>query len=116
MEFFRDDQWRKIYQFLRIEGAVRRIYPGPEKSCKKFINAVFWMTRSGAPWRFLPKEYGDWNAVYKRFSKWSDSGVFHRMFAHFKEDADMSSALLDSTIVRAHACAAGASKKNQSRL
>ncbi len=111
MEFFREDQWQKIYRFLRIEGSNRRVYTGTEENCKVFFRAILWMTRSGAQWRLLPQEYGAWNSVYKRFARWSDEGVFSRMFEHFKDDPDMSNVMVDSTVVRAHACAAGASKK-----
>ena len=47
----------------------------------------------------------------KRFARWCDSGVWERMLAHFATDPDMENGMIDSTIVRAHACAAGALKK-----
>lgn len=98
------------------ERQERRIYTGPEADCKKFFKAILWMTRSGAQWRLLPQEYGGWNTVYKKFARWSDAGVFSRMLQHFKDDPDMENIMVDSTVVRAHACAAGASKKKQSKL
>lgn len=111
MEFFREDQWQKIYEFLKLERSARRIYTGPEDDCRTFFTAVLWMARAGAAWRLLPKEHGAWNTVYKRFARWSDAGIFSRMFQHFKNDPDMENLMVDSTVVRAHACAAGASKK-----
>ncbi|OGT31098.1 MAG: hypothetical protein A3E87_04245 [Gammaproteobacteria bacterium RIFCSPHIGHO2_12_FULL_35_23] len=108
MELFREDQWKKIYQFLRIEGASRRIYTGTEANCKAFFTAILWMTRSGSQWRLLPKELGEWNTIYKRFARWSDQGVFSRMFEYFKDDPDMTTTLMvDSTIVRTHASCTG---------
>jgi len=59
----------------------------------------------------LPKEYGDWNTVYKRFARWNEQGVFEQLHQSFADDADMEHLLIDSTIIRAHPCAAGASKK-----
>jgi transposase len=59
----------------------------------------------------LPKEYGEWNHVYQRFCRWSDKGIWHKMLYYFAKNADMEYIMVDSTILRSHACAAGAKKK-----
>ncbi|ETS31617.1 transposase [Photorhabdus khanii NC19] len=40
-----------------------------------FINAVFWILRTGAPWRDLPPDYGDWKNTHRRFCRWRDKGI-----------------------------------------
>ncbi len=104
----RNDQWQKMVSFLYENPGV---YVGNEKQCRRFIEGVLWMTRSGAQWRLLPRRYGHWNTVYKRFDRWSERGIWHEMFEHVADDPDMERLLLDSSVVRAHACAAGAPQK-----
>lgn len=102
---FDNQQWEKILALLKT---CQNIYIGQERDCRNFLEAVFWITRSGSQWRLLPLAYGNWNTVYKRFARWSQAGVFEKLFAHFAEDRDLEYLLIDSTIV--HACASGAQK------
>jgi transposase len=106
-----DHQWSKIREFLISEPHA---YHGKnETDCRRFVEAVLWMSRSGAQWRLLPAEYGNWNTVYKRFARWCEQGVWERLLLHLADDPDMENGMIDSTIVRAHPCAAGAQKKRR---
>lgn len=106
-----DRQWSKIRDYLRTDPHA---YIGKdEEECRRFVEGVLWITRSGAQWRLLPAAYGKWNTVYKRFGRWCDQGVWERMLGYFADDPDMEQGLIDSTIVRAHPCAAGAQKKRR---
>ncbi len=102
------DEWGKIQVFLRQEP--RAYLDRDAHACRRFVEAVKWMSRSGAQWRLLPAEYGAWNSVYKRFVRWCAAGVWERLLAALANDPDLEHGMLDATIARAHPCAAGAQK------
>ena len=73
-----------------------------------FVNAVFWIAKTGAPWRDLPERFGKSNSVFQRYNRWCKRRVWQRILEALGGDPDLEHLLLDSTIVRAHQHAAGA--------
>ena len=111
---FSDDEWQRIWACLKGHPDI---YVGQETPTRLFLDAVLWMARAGAAWRLLPVEFGSWNSVYKRFARWQDKGVWQMLMDRLSADGDLEWLMLDSTVVRAHACAAGAKKvKETNRL
>ena len=104
-----DSEWVHLIGRLKKTPGIRM---GCEATCRRFVEAVLWMLRSGAQWRLLPDRLGHWNSVFKRFSSWSRFGVWEQMLASVSVKADMQNVCIDSTVVRAHACAAGAAASN----
>ncbi len=74
---------------------------------RRFVEAVLWIARTGAPWRDLPTELGHWNSTWRRFARWSARGVWQRLFAAVADDPDFEYVVIDATIVRAHQHSAG---------
>ncbi|WP_194270014.1 transposase [Candidatus Methylospira mobilis] len=75
------------------------------EQCRVFLIAVLQTLRSGSQWRLLTEAHGNWNAVFKRFSRWSRHGVWRSLFAGCIHHPDVQSVFIDSTINRAHPCA-----------
>ena len=100
-----DAAWEKVAPLLPGKPTD----PGATgKDNRLFLEAVLWRVRAGLPWRDLPSGFGRWNSVFQRFSRWSRSGIWRRIFAALSDDPDFEYLILDSTIVRAHQHAAGA--------
>ncbi len=96
--------WRKIFEFLK---QCKDLYVITELKCKRFMEAIYWMARTGAQWRELPEKYGKWNTIFKRANEWSKKNIFEKLLDFCATDSDLEYIIIDSTIVRAHASAAG---------
>ena len=85
-----------------------------------FINAILYICENGCKWRRLPKEYGSWNAVYKRFRRWVENGIIERLFIELMDQKlvsiELVKRLLDSMIAPVHPDACGALKKTVNKL
>jgi transposase len=102
-----DDDWDRIKDILPgLPGQHGKV----AKDNRLFVDAALWIARTGAPWRDLPERFGNWNSAWRRFDRWSRKGVWRRVF-EVLQDPDLEWLILDSTIIRAHPCAAGAKKK-----
>ncbi len=102
-----DDQWTKIKPLLPGRKGSRG---RPAQDNRRFMNAVMWIARTGAPWRDLPERYGDWKNTHRRFSRWASGGVWKTIFSTLNIGQDLTYLMMDSTIVKAHQHAAGSKK------
>ncbi|OGB29815.1 MAG: hypothetical protein A3F78_18315 [Burkholderiales bacterium RIFCSPLOWO2_12_FULL_61_40] len=105
-----DREWAKLLAGLKKMVGFRI---GGEATCLQFIKAVLWILRCGAQWRCLPNSFGHWNSVFKRFARWSRFGVWEKILESCADQADLENVCIDSTVIRAHACAAGAAKSDE---
>ena len=97
-----DADWDRVKDLLPTRG--------PAADNRLFLDAVLWIARTGAAWRDLPERFGNWNSAWRRFDRWSRAGVWQRVFDAL-QDPDTEWLLMDSTVIRAHPCAAGAKKR-----
>ena len=99
----KDDQWNRIEILL---PGRRGQHGGLASDNRLFINAIFYVAKTGIPWRDLPDRFGKWNSIWKRFDRWCRLGVWQRVLAEL-QDPDLEWLMLDSTVIRAHPHAAG---------
>jgi transposase len=102
-------EWRILRVLLPIEREPGKRPRGrPPQDNRNVINGILWRLRTGAPWRDVPEKYGHWNSIYRRFLRWSKSGVWDSVATALAEAmAESGHYSIDSTTVRAHVSAAG---------
>lgn len=105
-----DQVWRLLEPHLPGREGV---WGGIAKDNRLFINAVFWILRTGAPWRDWPPDYGDWKNVQRRFCRWRDKGVWERLLEIMIDEPDYEWLMLDASHAKVHPHAAGAKGGNQ---
>lgn len=109
----KNNEWKVIFSFLQ---GIKSIHTKNETKLRIFVEAIWYIARSGCQWRLLPDCYGKWRSVHQRFMRWVEKGIWSYLMQHVKIDqTDMESVMIDSTIVRAHACSAGYIKDGQEK-
>jgi transposase len=108
VDALRDDQWERLKEFVPGGRKGKR---GPRTDNRRFVNALLWMARSGARWRDLPEQLGDYETVKRRYYRWIEMGVLDAVLTALAREADLEWLMIDSTIVRAHQHAAGARRQ-----
>ena len=98
-----DEQW------ARLEGLLpgrRGGHGGVARDNRLFMNAVWYVAKTGVPWRDLPERFGKWDTTYHRYNEWCKKKVWQRIL-EVVQDPDLERLMLDSTIIRSHQHAAG---------
>ena len=102
-----DEEWAFFERFIL---AIRAPNGRKPTNHRLVLDGIFWIARSGAPWRDLPEEFGKWSSVYRQFRRWTLAGLWEQIMDALNESGALPHALqmIDSTVVRAHHQAAGA--------
>ncbi len=100
-----DEEWMVISGLLPKQGR------GPQrKDDRKILNGIFYILRTGAPWRDLPDRYGPRTTVYNRYVRWGERGVWRGIFEALAVECEDALIFIDASIVKAHRAAAGSKK------
>src|ERR1700675_1161788 len=69
-----DDEWALLEPLMPKSRMSARV------DDRKIMNAIFYVLRTGMPWRDLPERYGPYTTAYNRFNRWSRRGIWKRIF------------------------------------
>ena len=105
-----DEAWKLLEPML---PGQRGQWGGIAKDNRTFINGVFWVLRTGSPWRDLPPDYGKWGTVHQRFRRWRDQGIWERILEALIQDPNYEWLMIDASHIKVHPHAAGARGGNQ---
>ena len=71
-----DEEWRVIEPYLPPAKGIGRPRGWP---LREIVNGIFYVMRSGCPWRQLPKDLPPWSTVYRWFAAWRDACLFEKI-------------------------------------
>ena len=104
-------------RFMRVAHLLPRQRGNVAVDNYRFVNALLWMCRTGAPWRDLPECYGKWITICRRFNRWSGNGAMERLFTALQEERIIAVEVwvlaMDSTSVKVHQHAVVPPKRNR---
>ena len=113
-EYHRHDISDEIWELLApLLPGQKGQWGGIADDNRKFLNAVFWILRTGAPWRDLPPDYGDWKNTHRRFCRWRDKAVWEKILEKLAQNPDYEWLMIDASHCKVHPHAAGAVGGNQ---
>ena len=113
----RDDEWELIADVFPEPAPTGR----PRRDVRTVLNGIFWVLRTGSPWRDLPEEFGAWKTAWRMFDTWRADGTFAEILRRLQGTFVSAGAIdgqlwcIDGTTVRAARCAAGGGKKTTRR-
>jgi transposase len=93
-----DATWALLAPFLPSErGRACR----PSIDNRRILEGIFWIARTGSPWRDLPECFGNWNTVWRRFARWRDAGMFDAILEALVASGagDLTIQMIDSTVI-----------------
>ena len=72
-----DAQWKSIRHLLppaKSRGRPR------STNLRRLIDAIFFVSRTGVAWRYLPSDFPPWQTVYSYFRRWVRQGIWHHLY------------------------------------
>ncbi len=110
-----DEDWVFFERFILTVRAPNGRKP---TNHRLVLDGIFWIARTGSPWRDLPEEFRKWSSVYRQFRRWTLAGLWENVLNAMNQSGAVPDALqmVDSTVFRAHHQAGGANEGRRDRV
>ena len=90
-------------QMSKIEPFFPRSHGVPRADDRRVISGIVYVLKHGLQWRDAPPGYGPHKTLYNRFRRWTEMGVFDKIFSHLAaEDGPPDTLMIDATHLKAH--------------
>uniref|UniRef100_UPI003B434B95 transposase n=1 Tax=Candidatus Electronema sp. JC TaxID=3401570 RepID=UPI003B434B95 len=70
------------------------------------LNVILYILENWCKWRNIPSNFGNWQSIYTRMSRWSKNGVLDRIFARLQQEqmlhVSTDALSIDSTVIKVH--------------
>ncbi len=85
-----DDEWSLFEHFILAIQAQNVRQP---TNHRLVLDGIFWISRTGSPWRDLPEEFGKWSSVYRQFRHWTMAGLWEGILEALDQSGAVPNAL-----------------------
>ncbi len=108
--------WLTDAQMERLKPFFPKSHGKPRVDDRRVLSGIIFINRNGLRWCDAPKEYGPAKALYNRWKRWSDNGVFARIMVGLAaESAEHKTIMIDATYLKAHRTASSLRVKKGAR-
>ncbi|MEO1293000.1 MAG: IS5 family transposase [Pseudomonadota bacterium] len=99
-------------QMTKIEPFFPRSHGVPRVDDRRVISGIVYVLKHGLQWKDAPQDYGPHKTLYNRFRRWTEMGIFDRIFSHLAaEDGPPDTLMIDATHLKAHRTACSLPKR-----
>ncbi len=90
-------------QMSKIEPYFPRSHGVPRVDDRRVISGIVYVLKNGLQWKDAPSGYGPFKTLYNRFRRWTEMGVFDKIFSNLAAEGDPPDTLMiDATHLKAH--------------
>lgn len=90
-------QMAKIEPFFPMSHGVARV------DDRRVVSGIVYVLKNGLQWKDAPQAYGPHKTLYNRFRRWTELGVFDKIFSHLAScDGPPDTLMIDATHLKAH--------------